>query len=77
MRMDALVQYLVSRKWRDILVFEGPLPADAETTKAFTRSVQKFGAKIVANQHFKPGTDPREREQNDPALLAAIRATTM
>ena len=29
MRMDALAQYLVSRKWRDILVLEGPLAADA------------------------------------------------
>jgi ABC transporter substrate binding protein (PQQ-dependent alcohol dehydrogenase system) len=73
MRMDALVQYLASRKWRDILVFEGPLPADAETVRAFTRSAQKFGARIVADQHFKPGTDPREREQNNPALLSAIR----
>ena len=73
MRMDALMQYLTSRKWRDILVFEGPLPADAETVKAFTRSAQKFGAKIVANQRFKAGTDPREREQNNPALLSAIR----
>jgi ABC transporter substrate binding protein (PQQ-dependent alcohol dehydrogenase system) len=73
MRMDALVQYLVSRKWRDILVFEGPLPGDAETVKALTRSAQKFGAKIVADQKFKPGTDPREREQNNPALLSAIR----
>jgi ABC transporter substrate binding protein (PQQ-dependent alcohol dehydrogenase system) len=73
MRMDALMQYLASRKWRDILVFEGPLPADAETVRAFTRSAQKFGARIVADQHFKPGTDPREREQNNPALLSAIR----
>src|ERR1700730_7525744 len=73
MRMDALMQYLASRKWRDILVFEGPLPADAETVKALTRSAQKFGAKIVADQHFKAGTDPREREQNNPALLSAIR----
>jgi ABC transporter substrate binding protein (PQQ-dependent alcohol dehydrogenase system) len=73
MRMDALMQYLASRKWRDILVFEGPLPADAETAKAFTRSAQKFGTKIVANQRFKVGTDPREREQNNPALLSAIR----
>ncbi|HMA70729.1 MAG TPA: ABC transporter substrate-binding protein [Xanthobacteraceae bacterium] len=73
MRMDALMQYLASRKWRDILVLEGPLPADAETVKAFTRSAQKFGAKIIANQHFKAGTDPREREQNNPALLSAIR----
>jgi ABC transporter substrate binding protein (PQQ-dependent alcohol dehydrogenase system) len=74
MNMDALMQYLVSRKWRDVLVFEGPLPADAETVKAFTHSAQKFGAKIVADQHFKPGTDPRDREQNNPALLSAVRS---
>ena len=73
MRMDALTQYLASRKWRDILVFQGPLPGDAETVRAFTRSAQKFGAKIVADQRFKTGTDPREREQNNPALLSAIR----
>jgi ABC transporter substrate binding protein (PQQ-dependent alcohol dehydrogenase system) len=73
MSMDALLQYVVSRKWRDILVFEGPLPADAAAVKALTRSAQKFGAKIAANQHFKAGTDPREREQNNPALLSAIR----
>ncbi len=73
MRMDAMMQYLVSRKWRDIMVFEGPLPADAETVRAFTRSAQKFGARIVADQHFKAGTDPRDREQNNPALLSAIR----
>jgi ABC transporter substrate binding protein (PQQ-dependent alcohol dehydrogenase system) len=70
--MDGLAQFVVSRKWRDILVFEGPLPADVATTAAFAHSAQKFGARIVANQHFKPGTDPRDREQNDPALLSAI-----
>jgi ABC transporter substrate binding protein (PQQ-dependent alcohol dehydrogenase system) len=73
MRMDAVVQYLISKKWRDILVLEGPLPGDAETVKALGRSVQKFGARIVASQHFKAGTDPREREQNNPALLTAMR----
>ena len=72
MRMDALVQYLVSRKWRDVLVLQGPLPPDAVVTKAFEQSVKKFGARIVAHQHFKSGTDPREREQNNPALLSAI-----
>ena len=70
--MDGLVQFVVSRKWRDLLVLEGPSPADAAMTAAFTRSAQKFGARIVANQHFKPGTDPREREQDDPTLLSAI-----
>jgi ABC transporter substrate binding protein (PQQ-dependent alcohol dehydrogenase system) len=70
--MDGLVQYVVSRKWRDVLVFEGPLPEDAAMTAAFAHSLQKFGGRVVATQHFKPGTDPRDREQNDPALLSAI-----
>jgi ABC transporter substrate binding protein (PQQ-dependent alcohol dehydrogenase system) len=73
MYQDALVQYLASRKWRDVLVLEGPQPADVETAKAFIHSAQKFGVKIAADQHFKVGTDPREREQNNPALLSAIR----
>jgi ABC transporter substrate binding protein (PQQ-dependent alcohol dehydrogenase system) len=72
MGMDGLVQYLVSRKWSNLLVFEGPLPADAVMAKAFENSAKKFGARIVARQQFKPGTDPREREKNDPALLSAI-----
>jgi ABC transporter substrate binding protein (PQQ-dependent alcohol dehydrogenase system) len=70
--MDGLAQFAVSRKWRDILVFEGPAPADSAVTAAFTHSAQKFGATIVADQHFKPGADPRQREQNDPTLLSAI-----
>lgn len=74
MRMDALVQYLASRKWRDVIVLEGPLPGDAETAAAFTRSAAKFGVRIVADQHFKNGTDPRDRDQNDPALLTTLRS---
>jgi ABC transporter substrate binding protein (PQQ-dependent alcohol dehydrogenase system) len=70
--MDGLVQYVVSRKWTNLLVFEGPTPEDAVMAASFEHSAQKFGARIVADQHFKPGTDPREREQNDPALLSAI-----
>ena len=72
MNMDALVQYLVSRKWRDYLVLQGQADADAAAATAFERSAKKFGARIVAHQNFKAGTDPREREQNDPALLSAI-----
>ena len=69
--MDGLVQFAVSRKWRDLLVLEGPSPADAAMTAAFTHSAQKFGARIVVDRHFKPGTDPRQREENDPTLLSA------
>jgi ABC transporter substrate binding protein (PQQ-dependent alcohol dehydrogenase system) len=72
MNMDGLVQHLVSRKWSNLLVLEGPLPPDAAMVKAFEKSAQKFGAHIVARRQFTPGTDPREREKNDPALLSAI-----
>ena len=72
MSMDALVQYLVSRNWRDVIVLEGPLAADAAGAAAFERSAKKFGARVVAHQRFKAGTDPREREQNNPTLLTAM-----
>jgi ABC transporter substrate binding protein (PQQ-dependent alcohol dehydrogenase system) len=72
MSMDALVQVLVARNWRDAIVLEGPLPADAAGAAAFERSAKKFGARVVAHQRFKPGTDPREREQNNPTLLTAL-----
>ena len=71
MRMDTLVQYLVARNWRDVIVLEGPLAADAASAVAFERSAKKFGARVVAHQRFKPGTDPRERDQNNPTLLTA------
>ena len=45
MSMDGLVQYLVSRKWRDFLVLQGPQPADAHGAKAFEPSAKKFGAR--------------------------------
>jgi len=69
MRADALVQYLVSRKWRDLLVLEGPAPQDAETVRALERSARRFGARIVAKRSFVLGSDPRERERNNIALL--------
>ena len=72
MTTDGLVQHLVSRKWRDILVLQGPAPVDAALVKAFEGSVKKFGARIVGTREFKPGTDPREREKNNPLLLTAL-----
>jgi ABC transporter substrate binding protein (PQQ-dependent alcohol dehydrogenase system) len=71
MSMDGLTQYLVSRKWRDYLVLQGPDPADTVTVKAFEASAKKYGARIVATKDFKAGTDPRDRDKNNPALLTA------
>ena len=50
MMMDGLVQYLVSRKWRDFLVLQGQQANDAVAAKAFEDSAKKFGARIVAER---------------------------
>ena len=71
MLMDALVQYLVSRKWREVLVLIGPRPEDEQLATAFERSAKRFGAEIVEQRPFVLSNDPREREKNNVALLTA------
>ncbi|MAL99831.1 MAG: amino acid ABC transporter substrate-binding protein [Alteromonadaceae bacterium] len=69
MLTDALVQHLVSRKWKDILILKGERPADAQLAKALTASAKKFGANIVEQRAFKLSKNPRDRSQNNIALL--------
>ena len=71
MLTDALVQYLVSKKWRKTLVLAGPRPQDEGLTAAFERSAKRFGIEIVERRPFVLGNDPREREKNNVALLTA------
>ena len=72
MRADALLQHFVARKWRDIVLLEGPEPHDAALSAAIVRSAKKFGVRVATHQKFKLGNDPRERDLNNPALLTAI-----
>jgi len=48
-----------------------PAAADAATTKAFENSVKKFGAAIIANRPFKPGTGSARARAEQPLLLTA------
>jgi len=69
MLTDALAQYLVLRRWSNVLVLRGPDPNDADLANAWARSAKRFGVKIVDTRPFKLGNDPRERELNNLALL--------
>jgi ABC transporter substrate binding protein (PQQ-dependent alcohol dehydrogenase system) len=71
MLMDGLVQFLAFRKWRSALVLRGPRPEDAALLAAFERSAKRFGVRIVETRPFVPGRDPRERAQNNVALLTS------
>lgn len=71
MQADALAQYLVSKKWRSVLLLQGPLPEDALLSQAFERAAKRFGLKIVERRAFVLSNDPRQREQGNVALLTA------
>ncbi|MCF6191318.1 MAG: ABC transporter substrate-binding protein [Cocleimonas sp.] len=69
MLMDALAQYLISKKWKNILVLEGELAEDKQMSSAFEIAAKRFGLKIKDKRIFKLGNDPRERSKNNVALL--------
>jgi ABC transporter substrate binding protein (PQQ-dependent alcohol dehydrogenase system) len=71
MLTDAMAQYLAYRNWRRVLVLRGQQPEDALTAEAFERSARKFGLKIVAVKDFELSNDPRNRAQNNIALMTA------
>jgi ABC transporter substrate binding protein (PQQ-dependent alcohol dehydrogenase system) len=57
MLADALAQYLVLKRWRNVLLVPGPSAADKDYAGAIERSVKKFGAKLVETKPwtFDPG----------------------
>ncbi|WP_166254441.1 ABC transporter substrate-binding protein [Marinobacter salicampi] len=69
MLTDALMQYLVSQKWTKLLVLKGEEQADERLVRALDESARKFGAEFVAERSFTLGKNPRNREQNNIALL--------
>ncbi|HND99016.1 MAG TPA: ABC transporter substrate-binding protein [Plasticicumulans sp.] len=71
MLADGLAQYLVSRKWRKVLVLVGPRPEDQLRLAAFTAAARRFGLKIVDTRSFRLSNDPRERDLGNVALLTA------
>lgn len=71
MQMDALVQFLVSKRWTRVLLLAGPLAEDALIAAAFEKSAKKFGVKISDRRPFVLSNDPRQRDRNNVALLTA------
>jgi ABC transporter substrate binding protein (PQQ-dependent alcohol dehydrogenase system) len=69
MRADALAQHLALRKWMSVLVLQGPAPEDGGAVAAFRRAAGRFGLKLVDARAFELSNDPRDREQNNVALI--------
>jgi ABC transporter substrate binding protein (PQQ-dependent alcohol dehydrogenase system) len=69
MLTDAVVQFLIERRWTDILVLRGPLPEDGATVDALVQSADIFGARITAVRDF--AADARNATAANIALLTA------
>ena len=69
MLTDAMAQFLVVRKWEDILV----LFSTGEENKFYLNSLhdsgKKYGLNFVAENEYILGNDPRQRYRNNIALL--------
>jgi ABC transporter substrate binding protein (PQQ-dependent alcohol dehydrogenase system) len=71
MLTDALAQYALVKQWHNVLLLRGPAPADQMLADSYARAFTRFGAKIVETREFVPTNDPRQREQNNIALLTS------
>jgi ABC transporter substrate binding protein (PQQ-dependent alcohol dehydrogenase system) len=69
MLADALMQHLIAKGWRQILVLQGPAAEDAAMVAALQRSAKKYRANIVATRPFLLTNDPRNREQTNLLLM--------
>ena len=71
MLSDALAQYIISKKWREVFMLTGSAPEDDAFAQAFRRSAKRLGADIVASKDFILSNDPRERDKTNIALMTA------
>ncbi len=59
MRADALMQFLVSRRWSDLVMITGQREADMAFAQALRDSATKFGARIRAEREWDMSSDMR------------------
>ncbi|WP_321338499.1 ABC transporter substrate-binding protein [Breoghania sp.] len=51
-RSDALMQFLVWKRWANVFLLSGTGPGDAAFAEAIRQSARKFGAEIVADEAY-------------------------
>jgi ABC transporter substrate binding protein (PQQ-dependent alcohol dehydrogenase system) len=69
MRADSLAQALMSRKWSNVLLLNGPSQQDSARSAVAQSALKRYGLKTVAVKPFKLSTDPRERALGNLTLL--------
>jgi ABC transporter substrate binding protein (PQQ-dependent alcohol dehydrogenase system) len=76
MLTDALVQYLVAKRWRNILLVAGKSAADRAYAEAAKRSIRKFGAKLVAEKPWLHDPGAQRTDTGHYAIAAEVARFT-
>jgi len=59
MRADALMQFLVTKRWSDLVMITGQREGDMAFAEALRNSATKFGARILAEKEWDMSSDMR------------------
>jgi ABC transporter substrate binding protein (PQQ-dependent alcohol dehydrogenase system) len=70
MLADTLMQYLAIKRWRNILIAQGPQPADKEYADAMRKSAKKFQIRIIADQPWTYDPGARRTDTGHYAVSA-------
>lgn len=76
MLADALMQFLVIKNWRNLLLVTGPQPADKLLGDAFRRSAKKFRLKLVADKPWTFVAGARRSDTGHFAIEAEVARFT-
>ena len=69
MHVDAMAQYLATRRWSKVLLLTGPADEDRARATVAQAAIKRLGLKLVAARPFKLSADPRERDLANTLLL--------
>lgn len=69
MRTDALMQFLVKRRWSDLALISGDHPGDRAFAQALKRSITKFGLNLKAEKTWLFDADMRRNASQEVPLF--------
>lgn len=76
MLADALVEYLMAKQWRKILLATGPTEGDRAYAAAMRRAIGKFGARLVADKPWTYQPGARRSDTGHYAIGAEVARFT-
>ena len=76
MLADALVQYLVLKRWRSVFLATGPAPEDEAYAAAIKRAIRKFGARLAAEKAWNYDPGARRTDTGHFAIASEVARFT-